>query len=228
MVQIVETGVDRRNPFLGFSSVAPQMRHVDLSRLVVPSRIPGDHLFPLGADISDHFGYEIRIGELHLVCPDMQVRDIERFANLVDQEFQYLPPFRALHVMAESTDESGTVSRHVDLRDQQDMMLLAESGQFPCLFQRVVFPRLAGRVDAVVQHWEHLALQAPCLIFRQVPVKDVYLVTCQDRYFPFQFVRRDIGASYILHEAADAKGGPVGDLASGDCNAVAFLFRQLA
>ena len=168
----------------------------------MPSRIPGDHLFPLGADISDHFGYEIRIGELHLVCPDMQVRDIERFANLVDQEFQYLHPFRALHVMAESTDESGTVSRHVDL--------------------------LAGRVDAVVQHWEHLALQAPCLIFRQVPVKDVYLVTCQDRYFPFQFVRRDIGASYILHEAADAKGGPVGDLASGDCNAVAFLFRQLA
>ena len=40
-----------------------------------------------------HFGYEIRIGELHLVCPDMQVRDIERFANLVDQEFQYLHPF---------------------------------------------------------------------------------------------------------------------------------------
>ena len=35
----------------------------------------------------------------------MQVRDIERFANLVDQEFQYLHPFRALHVMAESTDE---------------------------------------------------------------------------------------------------------------------------
>ena len=86
-------------------------------------------------------------------------------------------------------------------------MLLAESGQFPCLFQRVVFPRLAGRVDAVVQHWEHLALQAPCLIFRQVPVKDVYLVTCQDRYFPFQFVRRDIGASYILHEAAMRKAG---------------------
>ena len=40
------------------------------------------------------------MGELHLVCPDMQVRDIERFANLVDQEFQYLHPFRALHVMA--------------------------------------------------------------------------------------------------------------------------------
>ena len=106
-------------------------------------------------------------------------------------------------------------------------MLLAELDQFLRLFQRVVFSRLAGRVDAVVQHREHLALKAPCLVFRQVPVKDIYLVTCQNRYFPFLFVHRYIGPSHILHEAADTEGGPVGDLASGDCDAVAFLFRQL-
>ena len=45
MVQVMETGVDGRYPRLGFAAVTPQVCHIDLSRLIMPSRVPGDHFF---------------------------------------------------------------------------------------------------------------------------------------------------------------------------------------
>ena len=67
----METGVDRRNARSRFSPVTPHLLHVDLTRLVLPSRVPRDHLFPFRTDISDHLGYELRIGKLYLVRTDM-------------------------------------------------------------------------------------------------------------------------------------------------------------
>ena len=71
MVDIMETGVDRRNARSRFSPVTPHLLHVDLTRFVLPSRVPRDHLFPFRTDISDHLGYELRIGKLYLVRTDM-------------------------------------------------------------------------------------------------------------------------------------------------------------
>ena len=40
----METGVDRRNARSCFSPVTPHLLHVDLTRFVLPSRVPRDHL----------------------------------------------------------------------------------------------------------------------------------------------------------------------------------------
>ena len=86
VIQVMEAGIDGGNPFLRFPAITPQMRHVYFSRFVVPAGVPGYYFFPFGTDISDHFGYEIRVCELHLVRSDVQVRNVECFAYFVQQE----------------------------------------------------------------------------------------------------------------------------------------------
>ncbi len=45
VVDVVKTGVDGGNAGLCLAAVAPELCGIDLSRLVVPSGVPGDHLF---------------------------------------------------------------------------------------------------------------------------------------------------------------------------------------
>ena len=134
MVGIVVAAVDGRDALLCLSTIAPELRHVDFARLVVPARVIGNNLLALVADVFHHHRNEIRIGELNLVGSYMEIRYIKRSAYLIDDVFQNLSTLLALHISLEGTHESGTVSRHINLRNQEHLMLLAEFHELSGLF----------------------------------------------------------------------------------------------
>ena len=130
MVGIMVAAVDGRNALLCLSTIAPELRHVDFARLVVPARVIGDDLLALVADVFHHHRNEIRIGELNLVSSYMEIRYIESGAYLIDDVFQNLSTLLALHIGLESTLKGCTVARHIDFRNQEHLVLLAEFHEF--------------------------------------------------------------------------------------------------
>ena len=224
----METAVDVRNARSDLSVEAPHLHEVYFARLVFPSRVPGNHLLALGADVGHHFRHESRVGESHLIGTDMEVRHIEGFAYLVHEELEDLHAFGALHVVTEGAHEGRTVSRHIDFRDEKHLTRLAIFHEFLGFFQGVIFARHAGHVLGIVQHREDLALQAPCLVFGEVPVEDIDLVTGKHVDFALQLVHGDVASSHILHESAHLEGRPVHDTAILHQALSALLHGQLA
>ena len=169
----METGVNSGNTLLGFATITPKLHHVDLTRLILPSGIPGNHFFPFITDISHHFGHKLRIGKMHFICSNMEIWNIKRFTNLIQQEFQDFHSFRTLHIMTESTDKCRTMSGHINLRNQQYLMSFTELGQLSRFLQRVIFTRHTSHIHTIIQHRKDFTFQTPCLIFRQVPMKGI-------------------------------------------------------
>ena len=134
MVGIVVAAVDGRDALLCLSTIAPELRHVDFARLVVPARVIGNNLLALVADVFHHHRNEIRIGELNLVGSYMEIRYIKRSAYLIDDVFQNLSALLALHISLEGTLKGSTVSRHIDFRNQEHLVLLAEFHELSGLF----------------------------------------------------------------------------------------------
>ena len=134
MVSVVVTAVDGRDAFLCLSTIAPELHHVDFARLVVPARVVGDDLLALVADVFHHHRNEIQIGELNLVGSYMEIRYIKRSAYLIDDVFQNLSALLALHISLEGTLKGSTVSRHIDFRNQEHLVLLAEFHELSGLF----------------------------------------------------------------------------------------------
>ena len=158
----------------GLAPETPELCHVNFARLVVPTGIPTDNLLPFCPDVGNHFGHEVGVCKSYFVRSDMQIGQVmECLAHFVNEQFQNLHSFGRLHVMSEGADKCSAVSRHVDFRNEQDMMRLAKIYQFSGFFQCVEFTGHACGVDAVVQHREDFALQTPCLILGQMPVEHV-------------------------------------------------------
>ena len=76
MIEVVVATVYRCDPLMCLATGAPQLEHVDLPRLVVPAWVPRDRLAPEAMDVARHLGAEVRIRELHLVRPYMDVGDV--------------------------------------------------------------------------------------------------------------------------------------------------------
>ena len=145
----------------------------------------------------------------------MQIRHIGKgLAHLVDEELQNLGSFGALHVVAEGAHKGGAVSRHVDFGDEEHVVFLAELHQLLRLLNGVILALQTGHVHAVVQHREDFALQAPCLVFGEVPVEDIDFISREDFDFLLQLVHRQIAAADVVHEATDFERRPVDDFAS--------------
>ena len=226
VVGVVETAVDVRDARRNLSVEAPHLHHVDFARLVLPARIPRNHLLALGANIRYHFRHEGLVREAHLVCTDVQVRHVGKgFAYLVDEELQNLGTFGALHVVAEGAHEGCAMARHVDFGDEEHVVLLTELHEFLGFFDGVVLALQAGHVHTIVQHREYLAFQAPCLVLGEVPMEHVDLVSGEDFDFLLQLVEREVAAADVVHETTDLEGWPVDNLA---CLVRTLLLLQLA
>ena len=116
------------------------------------------------------------------------------------------------------------MSRHIDFRNQQHVVLLAESDQFLRLLNGIILTLKTSHVYAIIQHRENLAFQAPCLILCQMPMKNIDFIT--GKYFDFllQFIYRQITASDIVHETTNLECRPVHDFTSLETT---FLIFQL-
>ena len=227
VVGIVETAVHMRNARSDLSVEAPHLHEVYFARLVLPSRIPGDHLLALGADVGHHFGNECRVGESHLVGTDVEVRHIEGLAHLVHEELEDLHAFGALHVVAEGSLEGSAMSRHVDFRNERHLTRLAVFHEFLGFFEGIVLARHACHVPGIVQHREDPALEAPCLVLGEVPVEDIDLVSGKHVDFTLELVEGDVASSVVLHESAYLERGPVHDAARLDVGSPIALSCQL-
>ena len=64
----------------------------------------------------------------------MEIRYIKRSAYLIDDVFQNLSALLALHIGVEGTLKGSTVSRHIDFRNQEHLVLLAEFHELSGLF----------------------------------------------------------------------------------------------
>ena len=229
MVDVMKPTINGWNTRLRFPPIAPQLGHVDLTRLVGPTGIPRDHLLPFRPDIGHHLRHETGIGKLHLVGTNMQIGQLsEQLTDLIQQLFQDRHPLLALHIMPHCLHEGGTVPRHVNLRDQQYLSLLAIGHQLLRLGHRVILSWHSAHVAAIVELRKPLALQPPRLVLRQVPVEHIHLVVGQRINLPLQLLHGDIASPHILHQSPNAEGGPVSDLPLGQAPYIGLSHRELA
>ena len=105
----------------------------------------------------------------------MDVGDVERLGELFDELLERRLTLGCLHAVAERSLEGCTMARHIELWDQQHMVLTTVVGQLPCLGERVVLPRVACHTARGIELREALRLDAPGLVLRQVPVEDIDL-----------------------------------------------------
>ena len=155
----------------------------------------------------------------------MEIRKVSKcLTYFINQKFQNLCSFRTLHIMTESTDKGCTVSRHIDFRNQQHVMLLAESYQFLRLLNGIILTLKTSHVYAIIQHRENLAFQTPSLILCQMPMKNINFITGKNFDFLLQLIYRQITASDIVHETTNLECRPVHDFTSLE---TAFLIFQL-
>ena len=77
---------------------------------------------------------------------------------------------------------------HIDFRDQQHVMLFAESNQFLRFFNGIILTVQTSHVHTIIQHRENLAFQAPCLIFCEMPMEYIDFVSRKDFDFLLQFI----------------------------------------
>ena len=150
VVDIVKTAVDGGNSLLGTASIAPELRHGYLSRLVVPARIPGDAILAQGADESDHSGDKVGVGETNFVRADVDIGNIEGLANLRKYFLQDSHPLFRLHIGAEGAAESFAMARHINLGDKQHFVSFAESYQIAGLLQGVELAGHTGHIFRLV------------------------------------------------------------------------------
>ena len=85
MIKIVKLRINCRNAFLSFPTITPQMCHIYFTRFIMPSGIPGDHLFPFGTNMRNHFRNKFRIGKLNFIGTNMKIRYIKSLTNFIYQ-----------------------------------------------------------------------------------------------------------------------------------------------
>ncbi len=227
MVGIVETAVDGRNTLLCLSTIAPQLRHVDLTWLIVPPGVPRHDLLALVTNIFHHLGNEAGVGEVHLVGADMYVRHVESGTNLVQYVLEYQDAFLCLHAIAKGPLKRGTMPGHVYLGNQEHLVTLAIIHELTRLFQGIELAFLSLHVARQVELRIAFAFQTPSLVVCEMPVEDVDLVSAQETYFPFEFFHGDEAPAHIVHETPYPESGPVGDFTLWQASLLVFGGLQL-
>ncbi len=227
MIGIVEAAVDGWNALLRLSTIAPQLRHVYLARLIVPPRIPRYDFLAFLANVSHHLWHEARVGELHLVGTNMDVRHVESGTNLIQYVFEYRAALLALHVAPEGSLKCRAMPRHVYLWNQKHLVPLAIIHELARLFQGIVFAFLALHVVWRVELRIVLAFQPPSLIFREMPMEDVNLESAQETYFTLELFHGYEAPAHVVHEAPYPECGPVGDFALWQAGLFVFGNLQL-
>ena len=105
------------------------------------------------------------------------------------------------------------MSRHVNLRDEQYVVLTAELDEFASLSQCVKLALRAFHIGRSVELRIEFALQSPRLILGEMPVEGVYLEAAEHSYFSLQLVHGNIAAPNVVHISTYAERRPVGDFA---------------
>lgn len=173
----MEPGVDRGNTRLRFAAVTPELCGINLPGPVCPSGIPGDHLFAKPPDVCHHFRDKGGVGELHFIGSDMDPGCIGKHfgTDFLHQSLQYFHSLRRLHVVSDGPHKGSAVTGHIDLRNQQHVVLATIFGNFVCLGYGIILCVMAFVMDRIVKLRKNVALQPPSLVFGQVPVENVDL-----------------------------------------------------
>ena len=165
---------------------------------------------------------------MHLVRTYVEVRHFRKqVAGLADKLPKNGLSLGALHVAAESSGEGGAVTRHVNLRNHQDMMPLAEIQDVPHLILSVEASGIAGRDLRGVDPGIDFAFKPPGLVLSQMPMECVDLVPGKDLYLMLQLLRTDERAPGVVHEASDFERRPVRDVAARNPDTRSLPFIQL-
>ena len=224
----MQPAINHRYSFMRLAPVTPHLQHINLPRLILPPRIPRNHLLAFFPHICHHLRHKTGIGKLHLIRPDMQIGHIfKRLAHFIHQELQNSHSFLTLHIMAERLPESSTVSRHIHLRYQHHPVGLTKSHQLLCLLKCIILSGIPPEIHTVIQHRKHPAFQAPCQILRQMPMKHIDFITGQFRNLMLQLLYRQIPPPHIVHKPSDAERRPICHLTPRQILLFARLFNHL-
>ena len=79
----MKTAVYSRDTLLSFAPITPQLGHIYLSSLVLPTGVPRNHFLALVTQVLHHFGHKAWVSKSDLVSTYMYIRDAEGFADLV-------------------------------------------------------------------------------------------------------------------------------------------------
>jgi hypothetical protein len=101
------------------------------------------------------------------------------------------------------------MARHVDFRNDGHAAFGGIRFQFGTLRLRIETPRLSHGVGRLREAGESLHLEAPCEVFRQVPVERVDLEAREQVNFMFEFLETDERAAHVVHNAAQFEGWPI-------------------
>ena len=157
----------------------------------------------------------------------MQIGHIESVASLGNDVLHYACALSSLHAEAESALKCSTMSRHVNLRDEQYMVLAAEINEFASLSQCVILALRALHIGRSIELRILFALQSPRLILGEMPVEGVYLEAAEHSNFSLQLVKRDVAATNIVHKSTYAERRPVSDFAQRQELFAPLVYSQL-
>ena len=143
----------------------------------------------------------------------MQIGHIEGVASLSYDVLHDACALSSLHAEAKGALKGSAMSRHVNLRDEQYVVLTAEFHEFASLSQCVKLALRALHIGWCVELRIEFALQSPRLILGEMPVEGVNLEAAEHGYFSLQFVHGDIAAPDVVHISTYAERRPVGDFA---------------
>ncbi len=192
--------------------------------------VPDDWGFSMAPDGFDGFGDEFRHGDVYFVGADVEPGSGEEGGRFVDDVFDAGKAAFALHGGTHGFGEGLAVAGHVDFRDDLDVEQGAVGDEVAQFVFGVVFAGQPGGpvVFGVGELRVFVALDAPCRVVREVEVEGVYFVAGEIADECFDEVGREVVATYVEHEAADAEGGRVFDAAAGDDGCAAMREDELA
>ena len=143
----------------------------------------------------------------------MQIGHIESVASLGNDVLHDACALRSLHAEAEGALKGCAMTRHVNLRDEQYVVLAAEFNEVTSLSQCVILALRALHIGRCVELRILFALQSPRLILGEMPVEGVNLEAAEHSYFSLQLVHGNVAATNVVHISTYAERRPVGDFA---------------
>ena len=197
------------------SGGAPHLRHIYVKggEIYALNGVPNHDFTPQSMDFGDDLRQKVGIGDALLVGADVKVGGMgENGGHFLENGVEGGDTLRRLHVETHGADEGFAVAGHVDLGDNGHTALASVGFEGAGFGLRVVLSGENASWEAVgSQLRKGFDLKAPCLVFREVPMKDVDFEARQEVDLSAKVVDRDKRASDVVHETADFEGGEVGD-----------------
>ncbi len=211
MVDVIVSAVDIGDAGCLSPRRAPQLGHVGLGKTGMVGN-PDHRLLAFLPHRIGHDFEEMWIGDLFLVATDVYVGcQGEGLGHLFQYGLEFGHSLVCLHAMAHGPLEGSTVAGHVDLRNHDDTILPGVGFELATLLLRVVPSGLPGHRRVGCELWKSLHLEAPGLVFGEVPMKGVHLEVGQQADFFLEFVEGDIRPSRVVHVSSQFERRIVGD-----------------